>query len=201
MMLAKALDVKLNKIHLETMELNEHLKPEFLKINPQHTLPTIVDNDFILWESRAILMYLNDKYAKNDDLYPNDAKIRATINRMLYFDMGSLYQRFGEYYFPIFLHEKAEDPLKYEKMVEAVKILDELLSKSKYSAGNHITLSDYSLYSTIATYDSAGFDLTGFKNILKWFDLCKSTLVGIEESEEGLESMRKFVKEFYASKK
>lgn len=70
-LVAKALGLELN-LKLVNMLEKEHLKPEFVKINPQHTIPTLVDNDFVIWESRAILVYLIEKYAKNDALYPKD---------------------------------------------------------------------------------------------------------------------------------
>ena len=47
--------------------------------------------------SRAILTYLVQKYAEDDCLYPKDPQIRATVDRMLYFDMGTLYDRFSKY--------------------------------------------------------------------------------------------------------
>ena len=46
---AAALGVKLNKIVLNIQE-GAHMTPQFLAINPMHTIPTLVDGDFALWE-------------------------------------------------------------------------------------------------------------------------------------------------------
>lgn len=77
------LDVELIKLDIFK---GEHLKAEFIKLNPAHQIPVLVDNDFTLSESRAILSFLFDKYQPNSPLYPNDVYKRAVINQRLYFD-------------------------------------------------------------------------------------------------------------------
>ena len=70
----------------------EHMKPEFLAMNPQHNIPTVKDGDFVMNESRAAAAYLVNKYGKDDSLYPKDAETRARVDQRLYFDMGVFYK-------------------------------------------------------------------------------------------------------------
>lgn len=96
-LVAKVAGVELNLKTINLLE-GEHMKPEFLKINPQHTVPTIDDGGFVLTESRAICAYLVNKYAKNDKLYSKLPKERAVVDQRLYFDMGVFYSSFADYY-------------------------------------------------------------------------------------------------------
>ena len=61
----------------------DHRKPEFLKLNPRHRVPVIVDGDFSLYESAAILEYLDEQYSSGPSLFPGDAKRRAVVRRLV----------------------------------------------------------------------------------------------------------------------
>lgn len=72
----------------------EQLNDDFIKLNPQHCVPTINDDGFILWESRAIAIYLVEKnHPGGHALYPLDAQRRAVINQRLQFDANTLHPR------------------------------------------------------------------------------------------------------------
>ena len=67
-------------------------KPEFLALNPRHRVPVIVDGDFVLYESNAIVEYLDEAYpATGAPLFPGDVRTRALVRRLImevdnYFD-------------------------------------------------------------------------------------------------------------------
>lgn len=85
------LDVEL--IHVD-LGKKEQLNEDFLKINPQHVVPTLDDNGFVLCESRAIATYLVETYAPDSQLYPKgDTKKKALINQRLHFDCGTLHTK------------------------------------------------------------------------------------------------------------
>lgn len=87
---ARALNVPIDLVIVNLLK-KEQFKESFLKINPQHCLPTIDDNGYVLWESRAIACYLADKYGKDDQWYPKDLQLRGLVNQRLYFDSSTLY--------------------------------------------------------------------------------------------------------------
>jgi glutathione S-transferase len=65
-------------------------------MNPQHTVPTVKDGNFVLNESRPAAAYFVAKYGKNDKLYPKDPKVRVIVDQRMYFDMGTFYKAFGD---------------------------------------------------------------------------------------------------------
>ena len=59
-------------------------KPEFLALNPRHRVPVLVEDDFVLYESSAIVEYLDEAYpGRGAPLFPGDARTRAIIRRMI----------------------------------------------------------------------------------------------------------------------
>ena len=59
-------------------------KPEFVALNPRHRVPTLVDGDFVLYESNAIVEYLEDAYpGRGAPLFPADVRERAVVRRLI----------------------------------------------------------------------------------------------------------------------
>lgn len=67
------------------MQAGEHRQPDYLAINPMGKVPAIVDGDFQLWESGAILLYLAQKYGNLNGL-----KEQATVAQWILFANATL---------------------------------------------------------------------------------------------------------------
>lgn len=164
------------------------------QINPQHTIPTINDNGFGLWESRAIQLYLVEKYGKDDSLYPKDVQKRAQIHQRLYFDMGTLYQRFADYWYPQLFAKAPANPENFKKMEEAMEFFNTFLSGQKWAVGDHMTIADISLAATVSTYEVGSFDFSKYPNVQKWFAQCKSSMPGYDLNQAGCNEFKKYFK-------
>nr|WGO51736.1 glutathione S-transferase epsilon 4 [Ectropis grisescens] len=144
------------ELPFETVEVNlrkkEHLTAEFLKLNPVHTIPVLEDGDLVLQDSHAILMYIVDKYANNDGLYPKDAAKRALVNQKLFFDSWVLNMRLkviaqGAFYFG----QKTVTDKQRNDVLDAYGFLEEFLSKSKFIAGDQLTIADLSAFTYVSS--------------------------------------------------
>jgi glutathione S-transferase len=59
-------------------------KPEFVALNPRHQVPVLVDDDLVLYESNAIVEYLDEAFpATGAPLLPGDTRTRALIRRLI----------------------------------------------------------------------------------------------------------------------
>ena len=180
MLTAKAAGIKLNYVKCDLTK-GEQMKPEYLRMNPQHTVPTLNDNGFYLSESRAICAYLLDRYGKDDSLYPKDPKERALVNQRLYFCSGTLLQRCIDYYNPIIWMGKKPEPEKLEKFKEAVQFLEHFLNGNTWAAGDNLTIADFDLVATVSTVELFDFHLQPYPNVTRWLAKAKKTIPGYEE--------------------
>ncbi|KYM78583.1 Glutathione S-transferase 1-1 [Atta colombica] len=193
---AAAVGVDLNMKNVD-LSAGEHLKPEFIKMNPQHTVPTLDDDGLYLCESRAIMTYLVNQYGKNDSLYPNDPKKRAMVDQKLYFDMGTLYRSFADYYYPIIFTGITPEQAKYDKLHEALSLLDKFLEGENYVAGKTLTLADIILVVSVSNFPLVDYDLSKYSNILKWFIKIQAEIPNYSELESvGMKAFADFVEHY-----
>lgn len=182
MMTARALGLEL-ELNLTNVMEGAHMTPEFLKINPQHTIPTIDDNGFILWESRAILAYLVNAYGKDDSLYPKNPRLRALVDQRLNFDLGTLYPRYFNLYMPMIFRGAKYDNELADKLNEALGWLDQMLEGKVFVGGDNLTIADFSMIVVITGLDAFGHDLSPYDNVMNWYERTKKVMEPFGYSE------------------
>ncbi|XP_058060762.1 glutathione S-transferase 1-like [Anopheles bellator] len=169
-----------------------------INLNPQHCVPTLVDGGFALWESRAIMCYLVERYGQRSThggLYPRDDPQRcAVVNQRLFFDMGTLYQRFGDYYYPQIFEGAPAVEADYKKIAEALGFLEAFLDGGAQfvAGGDCLTLADISIYATLTTFEVAGYDFGDYSNVSRWYKRMAEAIPGAETNRSWAEAARPF---------
>ncbi|CAK1550726.1 unnamed protein product [Leptosia nina] len=182
-MSVKAVGIPADIIIVDLLK-KEQLSESFVKINPQHCIPTIDDDGFVLWESKAIACYLAEKHGR-DDLYPKDLKRRAVVNQRLYYDSSMLYPRIRAINYPILFQgvKEIKKELADDLNVQ-LGFLNHYLGESKWVAGDEMTVADIAIAASISTVMAVGWDFSAFPNIQKWFSNCE-TIPGFQDNMEG----------------
>ncbi|KAJ8951397.1 hypothetical protein NQ317_012232 [Molorchus minor] len=176
LLLIRALGLKHN-IKIINIPAGEQMAPEFLKINPLHTIPAINDDGFILYDSHAIIKYLANQYGKDDSLCPKDPKKEAIVNQRLFFDATYLFPRFADFAGPTIFTGRSPSDESRKKLAEALQHIDNFLKNQQWIAGANMTIADFSIISSISTIDALGeFDLTTYGNVWQWYQRAKDAM-------------------------
>ncbi|THH28336.1 hypothetical protein EUX98_g5837 [Antrodiella citrinella] len=128
----------------------EHKKPEFLKLNPNGRIPVLIDhknNDLVIWESGAILLYLVDKYDDEKKYFGINDKDKSEVLQWLFFQVSGQGPAFGQaawfnYYHPDKLPSAVE---RYKTEIKRILgVLEIVLSKQEWLAAGKFTIADLS---------------------------------------------------------
>jgi len=167
MMTAKAINLEMDTKKLDLMAGAQN-EPDFLKINPDHTVPTLVDGSLHLWESRAIMQYLVDRFAPNNPLYPRDPVQRAPVDRMLQYDLANTYRYPAAYIYPQLFQNQPADPEKEKQVETALDYIENLLKDHPYVTGARLTIADISITANLGILDAKQWDWAKWPKITAW---------------------------------
>ncbi|CAB3250992.1 unnamed protein product [Arctia plantaginis] len=163
-------------LRYETRDVNvligDHMKPEYLKKNPEHTVPLLEDGDFVLADSHAIITYLVSKYGadKRAELYPSDLALRGTIDHRLFFDATVLLP-ISERILLGKTNNLNEEEI--EEVQDAYGILDKYLQETRFVACDYLTLADISCIASVSTMDVLVPVDENFERVFTWITRLK----------------------------
>lgn len=190
--------------HYVNLFNKDQFKEEFVKMNPLHKVPFMVDGSLKLGESRAIATYLVNKYMPADNtLYPSDPIKRAKIDELLYLDMGTFDGAARKLFAPIIRgHSKKFDPEAEKGLQESLGYLEGrlLAGKTKFMLGDHLTLADLSLAATLSYIESFEIDISAFKALTTYSNNLMATIPKYAEiNTEACKNLKEYVKKMIAS--
>lgn len=163
------------EVHVINLLAGEQRRPEYLQLNPNGRIPTIVDRDedqFAVFESGAILIYLAEKAGR---LLPADRKGRSRVMQWLMFQMGGIGPMMGQAnvfyrYFP----EKIQPAIdRYQNECRRLfEVLNARLADHEWLADDY-SIADIANWSWVRTYKWSGVSVDGLEHLRRWMDQMK----------------------------
>ncbi|XP_013104877.1 glutathione S-transferase 1 [Stomoxys calcitrans] len=193
---AAALGVDLD-LRLMNLKDGDHLTPEFLKLNPLHTIPVLDDDGVVVTDSHVICSYLADKYSVDESLYPKDKLKRMQVDARLFFECGHLFPRVRIMVEPIiYFGEHEITPEKVSYMQKAYDGLEKALTVHKYLCGDHLTIADLCCVSSVSTaMRFAPIEEDKFPNVKAWVQRLSELPYYQKNNQEGVDTLVNFVKD------
>ncbi len=160
------------EVRVVNLLAGEQKSAEYLKLNPNGKIPTIVDRDegdFVVFESGAILLYLAEKTGR---LIPADRKGRSRVVQWLMFQMAGIGPMMGQAnvfyrYFP------ERIPLvisRYQNESRRLfEVLDRRLAESEWLAGDY-SIADIANWAWVRTHKWSGVSVDGLSHLQRWME-------------------------------
>ncbi len=160
-------------VHALKLSKQEQKAPWYLKLNPNGRIPTIVDrdnDDFVVFESGAILIYLAEKTGR---LMPTDMKGRSRVIQWVMFQMSGVGPMMGQAnVFYRYAPEKIPYAIdRYQRESRRLlEILNTRLAQNEYLAGEY-SIADIATYPWVRGYDWSGLSIDGLDHLQRWMSL------------------------------
>jgi glutathione S-transferase len=165
------LDVEVRQINFRK---EENKSEEYLAMNPMGKVPLLVDGDFTLWESNAILTYLASTFPETKAL-PTDIRGRADVDRWLHWQSCHLMHAMGAL--------KTSEEKDFESVRPLLDVLEIQLADKDYICGK-IGVADFAIAAYTLTKLGRKLDYSELPNVRAWRDRM-ADLKGFVETQYG----------------
>jgi glutathione S-transferase len=149
------------------MQKNEHKASSYLDLSPLGQVPTLVDDDIVITDSCAALVYLAKKYG-DEQWLPEDPAGAARVQRWLSTASGELYRgpviaRAIRLFGRAFDHDAAL--LWSERLLDWMQ---EELADRRWLAADHVTIADIAMYSYLRVANEGDVDIEPYGHVVRW---------------------------------
>jgi glutathione S-transferase len=171
---AKYLKSPVEFVHVD-LGRGEHKRPEYLALNPNGKVPTLVDGPRTLWEANAIMCHLAAR--ADSDLWPRDDR-QIEVIRWLSWDLAHFYRTGSSLYFEYIIKPRFGlgdvDPGEVKRAGKEWRrfatVLDDHLHDRRWLVGDGITVADFAVASVLPYAERASLPLDEFPNVRRWHD-------------------------------
>ncbi|MDQ2802950.1 MAG: glutathione S-transferase N-terminal domain-containing protein [Pseudomonadota bacterium] len=158
----------------------DQFSDDFLKMNPNHRMPVVVDHDpagggdpIVVFESGAILLYLAEKTGR---FWPQDLRDKWEVAQWVIWQMANQGPKLGECgHFRRLGDKQGNQSYAVRRFTDEANrlygVLNNRLYDRPYLAGDEYTIADMISYPWTVNWQGQGQDIAEFKYFARWFDL------------------------------
>jgi len=147
------------------------------EVNLNAKLPVLIDGDFILWESCAIMQYLADG-TPGQTVWPQERRARADVSRWMFWACQHFAPAIGvltwEHLWKKFVTGQDAEPKEVARgeadLAEAARVLDKHLATRQWLVGDAVSLADYAVVAPLMYKEKAHLPLADYPHLLAWFE-------------------------------
>jgi glutathione S-transferase len=161
-----------------------HKSEGFLALNPLGQVPVLVDDDAVICDSHAILVYLAQKYDADNTWYPEDVLLRAEVQKFLSMSAGEVCNGPHLYRDIKVIGKPGDLEQIYDRTINFFVYLEKHLSDRDYLLGVKPSIADIALYTYPKLAVKAGVNLSDFPHIVNWFARIENGLSYVSEPEK-----------------
>ena len=171
------LGVPCERVKLD-IQKGESKKPDFLKLNPNGRVPTLVHDGVAIWESAAIAMYLGETFGVEKKLYPAPGPKRGEAMKWIVWtnvtlgDAVSRYTRNTMDWIPADQHNAGAAAAAKTDIANCLRILDEALEGRSFLLGGEYSLADTHVNSFTDWLRHMKIDFTPYARLRAWSEKC-----------------------------
>ena len=157
------------------MQFGKNDQPAYLSMNPNGRVPTLVDGDFVLWESNSVMRYLCLAYGKESPIYPQAPKRRAAVDRWLDWTLSTVQPVDCPVFWALVrtpVEKRDMAAIQKDVDAEAVvwRIVETQLTTRRFLEGDEFTIADIA----VGTYARRWLGVEGvtkpmLPNLERWF--------------------------------
>ena len=174
-----------------SLQAGDTLKPEFLNLNPNGRVPTLVHDGTVLWESAAITLYLGETFGEEPGLFPPPGPKRGEAMKWIVWSNVTLAEAAGRLSAslptgaPGAFEEGALDvaqaahktPHAAAKakadVADCLRLLNDALRNKEFLLGNY-SLADTHVVGFMGWLQWMGVDLTPYPSLQAWVERCQA---------------------------
>lgn len=164
------LELEYELVSVDLMK-GEHKSPQFMKLNPLGQVPVLVDNDLVIRDAQAILVYLARCYGS--DWLPTEAELMGKVVQWLSMAANEIQHSLAAARKFFLLNAAIDLELAQNRAHEILQIMDQHLAQRQWLECDRPTVADVACFPYVGLAADGKISLEAYSHVIAWINRLK----------------------------